>query len=160
MMLHVCVPSFISMRKCSVRKFEEWRNSSKENCLRLFQTICNRHGNMWLSWKQYNRHTHQASSLCVLPLESLRSEEEKCLRLFYLQSCVVVILMLAIEYTLCIQTFVHIALTNCELHWHVYAHCQLSIALGNFDCLHIWLWICTFLQNFMAFFFSVFELCW
>ena len=35
----------------------------------------------------------------------------------YSQTCIFVIIMLMIE--LCIQIFVNIALTNCELHWHV-----------------------------------------
>ena len=73
-MYYAYVPSITSMRAI-VSKFEEWRYSFKENCLRLFQTICGRHGNMLSPWKWYNRHTYQVSSLCVLPLESLRSEE-------------------------------------------------------------------------------------
>ena len=64
---NACAPSFTSMC-ATISKFEEWRSAFKENSLRLFQTKCGR-------WKLYNRHTYQVTSLCVLPLESLRSEE-------------------------------------------------------------------------------------
>ena len=73
-MLHTCVPrtSPCVLQLASLMSEEVIGN---KNCLRPFRTICGRHGNMLSSWKFYNRHTYQVSSLCVLPLESLRSEE-------------------------------------------------------------------------------------
>ena len=64
------------------------------------------------SWKWYNRHTYQVSSLYVLPLESLRSEEINLKK-----SAWDYLLLFTNMYwmnTLCLQSFVHIAPTICD----------------------------------------------
>ena len=60
---------------------------------------CNRHGNDIIGINTY----HVSSHACYIPLESLRSEEVNLKKMpeaicCYLQTCIVVILMLAIEY--------------------------------------------------------------
>ena len=87
--------------------------------------------NMRSSWQQCNTHVYQVSSPCTLPLASLRSEEacakfsvrkvficpENALRDLEVRASTNQIARFKLPSSkLCIQTFVHIALTNCELH--------------------------------------------
>ena len=111
----------------------------------------------------------------VSKFEEWRSNfKEKCLRLFVvIYKHVLLWFWCWLLNTLCIQTFFHIALTNCELHRHIcIAHYNVlpgAILLlftvntivykQKSMTLHMWLSIHTFLQNFMALSLKVFELC-
>ena len=79
---YTCVPSFSSMH-CMVCKFEKWRSSYREKCLREF--FC-----WWLSWKQWNTYAHSFISMCTIvgKFEKWRSDfKENCLRLFVVGCC-------------------------------------------------------------------------
>ena len=84
---------------------------------------------MWLSWKWCNMHAYQVSSPCVLPLESLRRSTWS-----YLNNNVVVI-----EICSC-----HVIRMCTKFHLHAVVVVVMT--------LHMWLAICTFLQNFMRLF--------
>ena len=95
----------------------------EEKCLKPFvvvQTICSRHGNMLLSWKRCNNYTCVPSFISIRAtirkFETCKSQE-RWLRLFVKH--VLLLFWCWWLNTLCIQSFVHIALTICELHWHM-----------------------------------------
>ena len=119
-MYYACGFTFM---RATASEFEEWISDFKEICLRLFQTICGRHRNMDRLGNNIIaiRTKFHSMRATIGKFEKWRSKfKEKCLRLF-----VVIYKHLLLWFwcwllnTLCIQTFVHIALTNCELHWHM-----------------------------------------
>ena len=106
-MLHACVPSFISMRG-TVSEFEEWRSNHKENITEAF-CCCGRHGND------------------VIPMRTK----------FHFHACYRHVLLWFWCWLLRIQTFVHIALTNCELHWGNFYSKQHCLQTKKYDVAHV-----------------------